>query len=137
MRQVWRAYDTVELENGEKFRINNICFPTRSVRVVINEVPEWIPCEQIVSHLSATAETDDIMIINELHTRLMAANKRNDDLQELLNKHKQTPTDKLTETRRRMAELINALNIKKKYIERIESAVLKMEEMISGEEEQP
>ena len=78
-RQVWRAYDTVEIEGVAKnARVINVGFPSLSVRAAIAPgVTEWFKCDQIVSHKSATGEPDDLAIIADLHNKLMAANKRN------------------------------------------------------------
>ena len=86
-RQVWRAYDTVEIEGVAKnARVINVGFPSLSVRAAIAPgVTEWFKCDQIVSHKSATGEPDDLAIIADLHNRLMAANKRNEDMQLILN----------------------------------------------------
>ena len=86
-RQVWRAYDTVEIEGVAKnARVIAVGFPSLSVRAAVAPgVVEWFKCDQIVAHKSATGEPDDLAIIADLHNRLMAANKRNEDLQLILN----------------------------------------------------
>ena len=90
-RQVWRAYDTVEIEGVAKnARVINVGFPSLSVRAAIAPgVTEWFKCDQIVSHKSATGEPDDLAIIADLHNKLMAANKRNEDMQLIINDQKE------------------------------------------------
>lgn len=74
LRQIWRPYDTVEIDGGMKGRVTSVCFPTRSVRITINkEVHDWFKCEMIVSHTSAGGETDDLEMIANLHEKLMKA----------------------------------------------------------------
>ena len=86
MRQVWRPYDSVEVDGGMKGRVTSVCFPTRSVKVSINkEVHEWFKCEMIVAHSSAAGQTDDVAIIEDLHNKLMASNERNNNLQSIVN----------------------------------------------------
>ena len=86
-KQVWRAYDTVDIEGvANHARVIAVGFPGTSVRAAIAPgVVEWFKCEQIVAHHSATGNPDDLAIIEDLHNKLMAANKRNDDLQQILN----------------------------------------------------
>lgn len=86
-KQVWRAYDTVDIEGvANHARVIAVGFPGVSVRAAIAPgVVEWFKCDQIVAHHSATGNPDDLAIIEDLHNKLMAANKRNDDLQQILN----------------------------------------------------
>ena len=87
MRQVWRPYDTVEIDGGMKGRVTSVCFPSRSVRVTITkEVHEWFKCDMIVSHTSAAGEADDLAIIENLHNKLMAAEERINTQQDIINK---------------------------------------------------
>ena len=90
-RQVWRAYDTVEIEGVAKnARVIGVGFPSLSVRAAVAPgVVEWFKCDQIVAHKSATGEPDDLAIIADLHNRLMAANKRNEDMQLIINDQKE------------------------------------------------
>ena len=86
-KQVWRAYDTVDIEGvANHARVIAVGFPGVSVRAAIAPgVVEWFKCDQIVAHHSATGNPDDLAIIEDLHNKLMAANKRNEDLQHILN----------------------------------------------------
>ena len=86
-KQVWRAYDTVDIEGvANHARVIAVGFPGLSVRAAIAPgVVEWFKCDQIVAHHSATGNPDDLSIIEDLHNKLMAANKRNEDLQHILN----------------------------------------------------
>ena len=86
-KQVWRAYDTVEIEGvADHARVIAVGFPSLSVRAAVAPgVVEWFKCDQITDHHSATGNPDDLAIIEDLHNKLMAANKRNEDLQQILN----------------------------------------------------
>ena len=33
LQQVWRPYDSITTDTGIKGRVQNVCFPTRSVRI--------------------------------------------------------------------------------------------------------
>ena len=86
-KQVWRAYDTVEIDGVAKHaRVVSVNFPAYSIKAAVAPgVVEWFKCDQIVAHNCATGQPDDISIIEDLHNRLMAANKRNEDLQNIVN----------------------------------------------------
>lgn len=86
-KQVWRAYDTVDIDGvANHARVIAVGFPSLSVRAAIAPgVVEWFKYDQIVAHHSATGNPDDLSIIEDLHNKLMAANKRNEDLQHILN----------------------------------------------------
>ena len=86
-KQVWRAYDTVDIEGvANHARVIAVGFPSLSVRAAVAPgVVEWFKCDQITAHHSATGNPDDLAIIEDLHNKLMAANKRNEDLQQILN----------------------------------------------------
>ena len=90
-KQVWRAYDTVDIEGvADHARVIAVGFPSLSVRAAVAPgVVEWFKCDQIVAHYSATGEPDDLAIIDDLHNKLMATNKRNDDLQQILNNQRE------------------------------------------------
>ena len=86
-KQVWRAYDTIEVEGFDRcLRVVAVHFPKLSVRVAIAAgVFDWFTYDQIVSHHSATDNPDDLAIIEDLHNKVMAADKRNSDLQNIVN----------------------------------------------------
>ena len=96
LQQVWRPYDTVTVDGNIKGRVQNVCFATRSVRIKMPVgAPEWFRCELIIAHKSATGETDDIGIIENLHNKLMEAEKR---------------IEKLTDENAQQAVKINAIS---------------------------
>ena len=90
-KQVWRAYDTVEIEDVAKHaRVVAVSFATKSVKAAVSPgVTEWFTFDQIVSHTCSTGDSDDLAIIERLHDALMASNKCNDDLQAILNTQKE------------------------------------------------
>ena len=132
LQQVWRPYDTVVMENGIKGRVQNVCFSTRSVRIKMADgIPEWFRCELIKEHNSATGETEDLGIIADLHEKLMAAQKRIEDLQAI--------KDKLEERLRKgnLSDLMAAVNsiageikLKKKRIEKLEENMEKVSNLV-------
>ena len=135
--QVWRPYDSVELDNGIKGRVINVCFPTHSVRI---NLPvggtDWFDCDMIVRHNSSAGETDDIAIIEDLHKKLMAAHKKNEDLQETLQTlQKKLQEGSIANLRKSLNILNNNLIEKKKTMEQVEKAVEKVNEIIDNLEE--
>lgn len=132
LQQVWRPYDTVVMENGIKGRVQNVCFSTRSVRIKMADgIPEWFRYELIKEHISATGETEDLGIIADLHEKLMASQKRIEDLQAI--------KDKLEERLRKgnLSDLMSAVNsiageikLKKKRIEKLEENMEKVANLV-------
>lgn len=126
LRQVWRPYDTVEIDGGMKGRVTSVCFPTRSVRATINkEVHDWFRCEMIVSHTSAGGETDDLEMIANLHDKLMKAidaNEKKDKcikaLQEKLDSNpNQAELQKLRKALNRISDATNSIESKMTQID--------------------
>lgn len=139
-RQVWRPYDTIELVgdemNGTKRKVLNVCFSTKSVRVRMSgDNAEWVRCEMIASHQSICGNTEDTEIIEDLHNKLMAANKRNEDLQLIKVKlESQISKCNTGELRRCVNILASTLVEKKKTIESIEKAVARINESLNKNE---
>lgn len=133
LQQVWRPYDTVTIDNGIKGRVQNVCFPTRSVRIKMPEgSPEWFRCELIVEHKSATGETDDLGIISDLHQKLMEANKTIESLQ----KTNAQQAEKINsvcagELIRNVNMILSQLAEKKKRIAKIEDCMIEIEEAVA------
>lgn len=137
MRQIWRPYDTVEIEGGIVARVINVCFPTRSVRIQLDQnTAEWIECDMIVKHNSATEEPDDIAVIGELHKRLMAANKRNEDLQFKLMQEREKSEKYSIKELRKCVNILNASFVQKKEtMEKIEESIELIYKFISKNED--
>lgn len=139
LTQVWRPYDTAVLENGIRGRIVNVCFHTRSIRVNMpSGAPEWFKCEFIKEHKSATGESTDLGIIEELHEKLMKANKQIESLQAA----KAQLEDKLRKNyvgdlAKNVNIVISELREKKKRIEKIEQCMADIEAVISRIDEEP
>lgn len=143
MRQIWRPYDTVTIEGGAIGKVTSICFPSRSVKVTINEaVHEWVECDLIVEHKCVCGNIEDTEIIADLHNKLMTANKRNNDLQYILDKQKEqiallnqkvsaAGTNLLC---KKVNLLTERLVEKKKIIASIEDAIEKINEFIEKKE---
>lgn len=143
MKQIWRPFDTVEIEGGIKGRVLNVCFTTRSVKVPIgNGCADWFDCKLIISHQSNTGNVDDAGIIESLHNRLMAANDRNDAQQRIIEQQRekiQSLNDKIanasnTALRKSVNIIAASLVTKKKTIEDIDKAVARINELLDGKE---
>ena len=136
VRQVWRAFDTVEIEGGIKSKVLNVCFTTHSVRIrLANGVPDWVRCELIVKHTSGTAETEDAGIIEDLHNKLMKAEKRNDDLQAIVDDLNAKMSNSNVGNLRKAVNLLTGnLVSKKKTIERIDEALARINAFLDKEE---
>lgn len=132
MRQIWRPYDTVELEGGAVGKVTTVCFPTRSVKVKMSEdVHEWVECELIVKHTSVVGHPDDLAIIEELHDKLMKAEQKIEQMQAVAKNslaESQSLKAKLNsappkELKKQVNILINALTEKRATLDAIDSAV--------------
>ena len=136
-KQVWRAYDMVELENGVKGRVMNICFSTRSVRVIMPDGnPEWFRFNFVRQHISVTAEPDDDSIIEGLHNNLMEANETIKKLRE----EKKLLEGKLGDNHiekilKNLNELLTIIDGKKKRVEKVEKCIESLNEIISKMDE--
>lgn len=132
-QQVWRRFDIVTTDTGIETTVMNVCFTTRSVRIFVkNAPPEWMPCNRIVTHTTRKGgDADDAAIIEELHNRVLGLQAR---------------VDKLTEEKAKLMEQIkknhagelltqvniigNQLQEKKKRIEKIETSVQLIREIV-------
>lgn len=125
LQQVWRPMDSVVLTNGIKGRVHNVCFTTKSVRIHMPEGPaEWFRCDYILEHKSMTNEPDDISTIENLHQKLMDAEKRIEDLIAI----KSMLEDKIN--RKVHGEILTKVNIiqnlvseKRKHIEKVDACM--------------
>ena len=132
LQQVWRPYDTVTIETGIKGRVVNVCFSTRSVRIMMPQgSPEWFKCDMVSVHKSATGEPNDLCIIEDLHKKLMEAQNRIDNLQAENEKMKQRMESRNMEAiGRHLNEIAAILSMKKKRIEKLESCIGEIEDII-------
>ena len=140
LQQVWRPYDTVVIENGIKGRVHSICFRTRSVRIQMPQgAPEWFNCDMIVEHKSSTGATEDLAIIEELHTKIMEQEKRIENLQEENSRMKQKLESRNIEAiGKNLNEIAVSINLKKKRIEKLESCLAEIEATLQTiQQEQP
>lgn len=125
LRQVWRAYDTVELDCGLRRKVLNVCFPTRSVQVSLDkDNREWFRCELIVSHQSVTGEPDDISIINDLQEKWMKATKKNEELEQLVEKQK------FAIMRGKKDELLKVLHVVNERLQQKKGVLTKLEDSL-------
>ena len=144
MKHVWRPYDTVEVIGDITGAVLNVCFPVKSVKISLpGGAAQWFKCRDIVRHISRTDTPDDMSIIEDLHNKLMAANKRNDDQQKIIDDYKkkmedlkqQASTSSVTTLRKQMNVLIADLVVKKKLIESVESATTRINDVLDKIEE--
>lgn len=143
LQQVWRPYDTITTDTGIKGRVQNVCFPTRSVRIKMPDgLPEWFRCEQIVTHTSASGETTDLEIIMEQQQIIKNLEAQNARISEA----KRNTEEKLHETRMKLeermrtpatADLLKQLNVilnlvreKKARAEKLEDCMEQVNELI-------
>lgn len=137
LKQVWRAYDTVELENGIKGRVMNICFSTRSVRVVMPDGnPEWFRFNFVKEHISVASEPDDMAIIENLHNKLMDANETIKKLQEEKKRlEEKLSNNHIEEILKNLNVLLTTIDGKKKRVEKVEKCIESLNEIISKMDE--
>ena len=144
MRQIWRPLDTVTVDGGIKGRVISVSFATKSVKVQVSkEVHEWFKYDLIDEHQSIKGLPDDDAIIEDLHNKLMAANKRNDDQQKIIDDYKKkmedlkqrAATSSVTTLRKQVNVLIADLVVKKKLIGSIESATTRINDVLDKIEE--
>ena len=128
MRQIWRPLDTVTVDGGIKGRVISVSFATKSVKVQVSkEVHEWFKYDLIDEHQSIKGLPDDDAIIEDLHNKLMAANKRNEDLQAIVEKQNDMlsvdPSVGLKNLRKFVTEVRDALASKQKRMAQAVSAM--------------
>lgn len=93
--EVWRANDIVTTSDGIKGRVQNVCFPTKSVRIKMpgDGMNNWYRCELVEAHTTQKGDAcDPASIIEDLHNKLMAAQetigKKDEKIKELEEKMK-------------------------------------------------
>lgn len=129
LQQVWRPYDVVVIDDNLRGSVMNVCFSSRSVKLTINGTQDWFRCESISEHITKCGNTDDASIIEDLHNKLMSANKRNEDLQGIVNvqntriKELETvaKSKQLEEVRKVLCRIENEIRPTKKLIEYVDS----------------
>ena len=89
-KQVWRYYDSVEIEGVGSCRLIAINFPATNVYVNVNGENKWFRCKYIVSHTSVTGRTDDLAIIENLHNKFIAAENRIGHMENIINSQNKT-----------------------------------------------
>jgi len=127
LRQVWRPYDTVTID-GMTGRVTSVCFSTRSVKASLSkDVHDWFKYDLIDEHQSIKGLPDDDAIIEDLHNKLMAANKRIEEQQAIIEKQNEKlakdPMDGLKNLRKAINEIGGSLAAKQKRIAQAESAI--------------
>ena len=132
-QQVWRRFDIVTTDTGIETTVMNVCFTTRSVRIFVkNAPPEWMPCNRIVTHTTRKGgDADDGSIIEELHNRVLGLQERVDKLTEEKAKlMEQMKKNHAGELLTQVNIIGSQLNEKKKRIEKIETSVQLIREIV-------
>ena len=132
-QQVWRRFDIVTTDTGIETTVMNVCFTTRSVRIFVkNAPPEWMPCNRIVTHTTRKGgDADDSAIIEELHNRVLGLQDRVDKLTEEKGKlMEQIKKNHAGELLTQVNIIGSQLNEKKKRIEKIETSVQLIREIV-------
>lgn len=132
-QQVWRRFDIVTTDTGIETTVMNVCFTTRSVRIFVkNAPPEWMPCNRIVTHTTRKGgDADDSAIIEELHNRVLGLQERVDKLTEEKAKlMEQMKKNHAGELLTQVNIIGSQLNEKKKRIEKIETSVQLIREIV-------
>ena len=132
MQQVWRPYDTAVIENGIKGRVVNVCFHTRSVRIMMPQgSPEWFRCDMIVEHKSATGAPEDLAIIESLTMKLDEANRRIEKLEaENARMDGKLKSRNIEAIGKNLNEIGAMLNLKKKRIEKLEGCMAEIQAIV-------
>lgn len=127
-QQVWRPYDTVAIDGGITGRVNNVCFPTRSVRISMPQGGhEWFRCEMIERHYCATGEATDLEIIAEQHRKLDAYKREMEALKERARQAEEKLSRNYAgDLLRNVNVILTALTERKKRMEKIEDAMQKV-----------
>lgn len=133
-QQVWRPYDTVTIVGGITGRVNNVCFPTRSVRISMPQGDnEWFRCEMIERHVCATGESTDLEIIAEQHRKLEAYKREMEALKERARQaEKKLSHNYAGDLLRNVNVILNVITERKKRIEKIEDAMQKVLQTIEN-----
>lgn len=134
MQQVWRPYDTAVIENGLRGRVVNVCFHTRSVRIMMPQgSPEWFKCDMIREHKSATGAPEDLAIIESLTARLDEANRRVEKLEaENARMEGKLKSRNIEAIGKNLNEIAATLSIKKKRIEKLEGCMAEIKAIIGN-----
>ena len=130
---MWRRFDIVTTDTGIETTVMNVCFTTRSVRIFVkNAPPEWMPCNRIVTHTTRKGGTaDEGTIIEELHNRVLGLQERVDKLTEEKAKlMEQMKKNHAGELLTQVNIIGSQLNEKKKRIEKIETSVQLIREIV-------
>ena len=120
-------------DTGIETTVMNVCFTTRSVRIFVkNAPPEWMPCNRIEKHTTRKGgDADDGAIIEELHNRVLGLQDRVDKLTEEKGKlMEQMKKNHAGELLTQVNIIGSQLNEKKKRIEKIETSVQLIREIV-------
>jgi hypothetical protein len=137
--QVWRPYDKITTAEGVPGKVLGVSFSTKSVRAFISGAPVWVRCELIETHTTGKGgDADDAALIDSLREKVLRADKRINDLE----LEREKLIDKMSKNH--LADIMTALNmlkegltIKKKKMEKVDNAVVMIEQTLSKIEVNP
>lgn len=142
-KQIWRAYDKVTFDDNIKARVINVCFPTRSVKVSMQDgTQDWVRCERIVSHKSQNGTaSDEDGVVENMFKELTAADekikKQSEEIKRLQENIVRLQESKehrimnlLYDLHRSVNEIGEGVTIKKKKLEQVEQGLQGVEEIM-------
>lgn len=131
-KQNWRMYDRITTADGVQGKVIGVSFTTKSVRALISGAPEWLHCDLIETHTTAKGGTcDDATIIEELHNRVLGHESRIEKLIAENAELREQASKKFAGSILTQINIIaNSLLEKKKRIERIDTAIETIKQLV-------
>lgn len=137
-QQIWRKHDRVMIqlrpdEAPFEQRVCSVSFWTRSVQV---KMPiggkDWIPFGCIIGHTTTGSSTEDCEIIENLHDKLMEAEKKLEEYEKTDSQRDiQIITNRLNDIKQIVAMMNERIDIKKRRQESIDKALVRMDEFFN------
>ena len=137
-QQIWRKHDRVMIqlrpdEAPFEQRVCSVSFWTRSVQV---KMPiggkDWIPFGCIIGHTTTGSSTEDCEIIENLHDKLMEAEKKLEEYEKTDSQRDiQIITNRLNDIKQIVAMMNERIDIKKRRQESIDRALVRMDEFFN------
>ena len=136
-QQIWRKHDRVMIqlrpdEAPFEQRVCSVSFWTRSVQV---KMPiggkDWISFGCIIGHTTTGSSTEDCEIIENLHDKLMEAEKKIEEYEQAdSQRDKQAILNRLNDMKSILNLLNERIDIKKRRQESIDRALVRMEDLL-------
>ena len=136
-QQIWRKHDRVMIqlrpdEAPFEQRVCSVSFWTRSVQV---KMPiggkDWIPFGCIIGHTTTGSSTEDCEIIENLHDKLMEAEKKLEDMVAYNKKLKeQQPLAPIADIRKALLVIQDKIALKKRNQEFVDKAIARLNDAL-------